>query len=94
MKLSKFSIRVLTALLTLSVMGWGPLATAQNDSPAMSSREFRASLTPNERKLPRDVLAQQRLRGLSGLEHVWMALLRLVFPMLKSPPRKNQCYHV
>ncbi|MBT6038761.1 MAG: hypothetical protein HOH17_05800, partial [Halieaceae bacterium] len=61
MKLSKFSIRVLTALLTLSTMGWGPLTAAQNDNPAMSSREFRASLTPNERKLPRDVLAQQRL---------------------------------
>ena len=61
MKLSRFSIRVLTALLTLSTMGWGPLAAAQNESPAMSSREFRASLTPNERKLPRDILAQQRL---------------------------------
>ena len=61
MKLSRFSIRVLTALLTLSTMGWGPLTAAQNDNPAMSSREFRASLTPNERKLPRDVLAQQRL---------------------------------
>ena len=61
MKLSTFSIRVLTALLTLSTMGWGPLAAAQSDSSAMSSREFRASLTPNERKLPRDILAQQRL---------------------------------
>ena len=61
MRLLKFSIWLLTALLTLSVMGWGPLATAQNDTPAMSSREFRASLTPSERKLPRDILAQQRL---------------------------------
>ena len=31
-------------------------------------------------------LAPQRCLGFSWLEHVWMALLRLLFPMLKSPP--------
>ena len=31
-------------------------------------------------------LAPQRCLGFSWLEHVWMALLRLLLPMLKSPP--------
>ena len=71
MRLLNFSIWLLMALLTLSVMGWGPLATAQNDTPAMSSREFRASLMPSERKLPRDILAQQRLAEGKFLPASW-----------------------
>jgi hypothetical protein len=42
-------------------MAWSQLAAAQNDTSTVSPREFWASLTINERKVPRDILAQHYL---------------------------------
>jgi len=61
MQLLKFSVWALTVLLTMSVVGSSQLVAAQNDTSSVSPRDFWASLTLSERKLPRDILAQHYL---------------------------------
>ena len=61
MQLLKFSVWASTVLLTMSVVGSSQLAAAQHDTSSVSPRNFWASLTLNERKLPRDILAQHYL---------------------------------
>jgi hypothetical protein len=61
MQLLKFSVWASTVLLTMLVVGSSQLAVAQNDTSSISPRDFWASLTLSERKLPRDILAQHYL---------------------------------
>ena len=61
MRLLKLSGWASTVLLIMSVVGWSQLAVTQNDTSNVSPRDFWASLTLSERKIPRDILVQQYL---------------------------------
>lgn len=62
---AQFSLAAMLSAVVLS-----PVVNAQEGS-ALSAREFWTSLTPAERKLPRDILAQQRLGAGKAVPPGW-----------------------
>jgi len=69
-KRNKMSVLTLIVAISVSLCATMP-ASAQDDSSAVNPREFWNSLTPAERKLPRDVLIQRRMDAGKAVPPGW-----------------------
>ena len=69
-KRNKMSVLALLLAISVSVCATMP-AGAQDDSSSVNPRAFWNSLTPAERKLPRDVLIQQRMDAGKAIPPGW-----------------------